>query len=732
MTTRSIIDIEIRDKAWKEFQSSFEKYRSAVAVAPKAVEQINKAIKTTIDTLKQTGKGARSVNTEIAQTAEAQEKVKSAAVESAKSFAAISKISSEVTKNTKRASVESQKFSSILRKISAAQEKIRISAVGTGKVFGKMAKSTGTLAKNIKAVTLDLLRWASLTSVFSGLLGAGGLFGLDRLAASVGGTRREAQGLGVSSGELQAARINYQKLVDVDSMLSKINEAKQDVTKRYAFSAAGLRPEDWENRNAADILKTLVPQIKNTMARGDGSKQYADAMGLTQFVDLETLNRLKSVTQEEIDAAQASYEADKKTLSLNEQTQRAWQNFQIQLTRAGNQIELSFVRGLTGLTGPLSKLSAAVAHAVDVFLSSPKIGEWVAKIGSALESFAKYLTSDDLEHDIKSFLEAVDVFAGSLWSVAKTIGKVFNFGNEQGLKASQYRKLEELDRIDHNAAKALEHALKNPTATAENRFSAWSLSRPGDDLADALKNAKQNPRAAELIKALQDNTEATKAVIPAEQRVKSQINFASLRGDKIALKAEADRQWREAFGTNTPVSQGSNKFADLEKQYGLPAGLLASVEKQESRGNPNARSPVGAEGAFQFMPAAWKQYGAGGDIHSEADSAKAAAKYYRDLLDKFHGDLPKALAGYNWGAGNVDKYGLDRAPEETRNYIAKIIADMNSKRAATGGDAASLAGAATAPSARQTMPPAQNVAVYVYKEAGADVNVTANALGYAN
>ena len=170
-----------------------------------------------------------------------------------------------------------------------------------------------------------------------------------------------------------------------------------------------------------------------------------------------------------------------------------------------------------------------------------------------------------------------------------------------------------------------------------------------------------------------------------------------------------------------------NKFADLEKQFALPPGLLASVEKQESRGNANARSPAGAEGPFQFMPAAWKQYGAGGDIHSERDSARAAARFYRDLLDKYQGDLKKALAGYNWGAGNVDKHGVSEAPAETRKYIASILADMGYRQSASGGST-STSTPNVAPQVAARAPVSPPIQINISKAAGADVNVQVLAL----
>lgn len=115
-------------------------------------------------------------------------------------------------------------------------------------------------------------------------------------------------------------------------------------------------------------------------------------------------------------------------------------------------------------------------------------------------------------------------------------------------------------------------------------------------------------------------------------------------------------------------------LALLEEKYQLPSGLLPAVMQTESGGNVNAVSPKGAEGAFQFMPATAKQYGV--NTRDLASSAEGAAKMYADLLKAHNGDLDKALASYNFGQGNVAKYGMGRLPKETRDYIVKVKSNM--------------------------------------------------------
>lgn len=115
----------------------------------------------------------------------------------------------------------------------------------------------------------------------------------------------------------------------------------------------------------------------------------------------------------------------------------------------------------------------------------------------------------------------------------------------------------------------------------------------------------------------------------------------------------------------------------LESMYNLPSGLLRSVAITESGGNQFAASGAGAQGMFQFMPGTARDMGLrGNDVFDPIKSAEAAARYLSMLLQKNGGDLGKALASYNWGIGNVQKYGMALMPQETRQYIPKVLSNM--------------------------------------------------------
>ena len=115
----------------------------------------------------------------------------------------------------------------------------------------------------------------------------------------------------------------------------------------------------------------------------------------------------------------------------------------------------------------------------------------------------------------------------------------------------------------------------------------------------------------------------------------------------------------------------------LEGLYQLPAGLLKSVAITESAGNPLAQSGAGAKGLFQFMDPTARDMGlSGNDVFDPVKSAQAAAKYLSQLMKMNGGDLEKTLASYNWGVGNVQKYGMGLMPQETRNYVPKVLSNM--------------------------------------------------------
>jgi soluble lytic murein transglycosylase-like protein len=109
------------------------------------------------------------------------------------------------------------------------------------------------------------------------------------------------------------------------------------------------------------------------------------------------------------------------------------------------------------------------------------------------------------------------------------------------------------------------------------------------------------------------------------------------------------------------------------QRHGVDPALLAGLVRQESNFDPTAGSPAGARGLTQLMPGTAAGLGVT-DVTDPLQSLDGGAKYLKQQLDAFGGDVTKALAAYNAGPGAVQRYGGVPPYAETQNYVQKVQA----------------------------------------------------------
>ncbi|WP_120077606.1 lytic transglycosylase domain-containing protein [Aurantiacibacter odishensis] len=111
--------------------------------------------------------------------------------------------------------------------------------------------------------------------------------------------------------------------------------------------------------------------------------------------------------------------------------------------------------------------------------------------------------------------------------------------------------------------------------------------------------------------------------------------------------------------------------AQLAERFDLSPALLEAVVWQESRWRENAVSPAGARGLAQLMPGTARDLGV--DPDNPLANLEGGARYLREQLDRFDGDLEKALAAYNAGPGRVIRSGGIPRIRETQVYVSSIM-----------------------------------------------------------
>ena len=159
--------------------------------------------------------------------------------------------------------------------------------------------------------------------------------------------------------------------------------------------------------------------------------------------------------------------------------------------------------------------------------------------------------------------------------------------------------------------------------------------------------------------------EAAKAVTPVE---KTQPLPDVQKTEPVKAQAKADK----VLGNLPLADQNLSSLIDAAaRKYKVDPKLVAAVAEVESNGRQEAVSQAGAIGVMQLMPDTAASLGV--DPYNKQQNVEGGAKYLRQMLDTFGGDLKKAVAAYNAGPGAVKAYGGIPPYKETQNYVNKVL-----------------------------------------------------------
>lgn len=390
MVAKSIVDIDVNDDKFVAFMEKFKEYQAALEELPEAWRGL--------------AHGATDATKETAKAKTEGDLLAKAFSEGASAILSINSGLERLTDSLDLANKSQEDFNKKTR-----------SSKGFLSDATKDAKS---LAGHIRDATTSLLSWGGIVGLFTGVLGVGGLFGLNRLAATTGSQRFTSLGIGTSIGALDSTAINYQKaLGNPTGTLGAIRDSQMDLSKRWQFQALGINNPD---QDPAKLLPQLIRNARDIFVKNGSTLQGANAYGLTNFFSLDDLNRFKNMSDEEIDAMERRAQKDAKLLQITDQQARQWQDFNVQLDYSGQSIRNTFVRGLGPLTPQLSKLSDALAGAIDTVLQSPELGKWIDGLAGGIERFGNYLASPEFTKDVDSFMSGIE-------KLGALIGKVYDW-----------------------------------------------------------------------------------------------------------------------------------------------------------------------------------------------------------------------------------------------------------------------------------------------------------------
>ncbi|CNK94223.1 LysM domain-containing protein [Yersinia frederiksenii] len=377
MAAKSIIDIDVNDDKFQSFMEKFKEYQAALEELPEAWRGL--------------AHGATDATKETAKAKAEGDLLAKAFSDGASAILTINSGLDRLTESLDRANKSQEDFNKKTR-----------SSKGFLSDATKDAKS---LAGHIRDATTSLLSWGGIVGLFTGVLGVGGLFGINRLASGAASQRFTTLGLGTTSGGLDSTAINYQRaLSNPTGTLGAIRDSQLDLSKRWQFQAMGINNPD---QDPAKLLPQMIRNARDIFVKNGSNLQGAEAHGLTNFFTLDDLNRFKNMSDAEIDSMEKQSQKDAVRLQLTDQQLKQWQDFNVQLQRSGYSIENSFIRGLAPLAPQLTRLSDSVSGMIDSFLKSPELGKWIDGLSQGIQKFGEYLASPSFRTDIDSFMKSI-------------------------------------------------------------------------------------------------------------------------------------------------------------------------------------------------------------------------------------------------------------------------------------------------------------------------------------
>ena len=284
-----------------------------------------------------------------------------------------------------------------------------------------LTRGSKLFVSHIGNATQSLLRWTGLTAAFGAILGAGGLFGISRMASVVSQGRGNAMGLGVTYGEQASFGTNFGRLGNADALLGGFSRALHDSNSRGAlYSILGPNAAHrLSGKDASSAFAEALPDIQRLLKRSpEGTlQQTVESYRLNELgFDVNSAQALRNMSPEETKEMLAAHEDTAKRLGLSEKDQLSYRNFMDQMDRAEMQIGTHFARGLSRLAPGVSKFSEVFRDVIENLLTKGgPVENWLKKVNKYLVAFGQDLKSGEVDKWAKEL-------SGALTSISNLLG----------------------------------------------------------------------------------------------------------------------------------------------------------------------------------------------------------------------------------------------------------------------------------------------------------------------
>ncbi len=454
-------------------------------------------------------------------------------------------------------------------------------AQGTLKTYKQINSTLKTTNSRLKTLFKTTVSWGSKIAA----LGSVGAFGYGYMASKVAAQYSVAQGLGMETAQMQAARATYSPYFSGTEELVQhlANAQKNPNDPNYAgLVSIGIDPRDGAAKNLPKLMSALASLVKQY--KGSGLTQgILNGQGLG-FVDVATTNQVEA-NLDKIPQLNEKFASNTRLLGayLTPAMQSGYQDTVSNLMVNGNRISNSWYAALARYNPLITGASDGLTSNIEGFLNGGNFQKILTEAGEGLEKLGNWLNSEQFKNDLDDFSLAVSRIAKAIWSAIKWIGGEDKYLPGTGVGAEQ----------------------ADPVLAAfGNKYLGGAL--PG-------ANPMTNQYTGEFYK--QDDVYKNYRMPNDLKRniqnfVEQANNTYRLPKNMMSAIAEVESSW--------------NPFA-INKSSGA-AGLFQFI--------PSTAKAYGLEG---------------NDVFDPNKATLAAGKYLNDLNQRYNGDVAKMLTAYNGG-----------------------------------------------------------------------------------
>lgn len=264
-------------------------------------------------------------------------------------------------------------------------------------------------------------------------LGAGVVYGMGRLAGSALNQERQARGMGLRVGEMQAFDVDMQQFGG-RGILQQAAQAQRDPSRAGWLATLGIDFRAAARMTASDLAMREIEAMHTAWRRNPTLLSPQSIAAQQLGFSAEDIRNIGEAPESEIAAARRHYQSDKGTLGFSPEIAARWATLSMTLKRAEVTIESVLIRTLSRLTPYFNHMITAATQWIEKFSRSKELEKYMAIVETSFKKFGEFLSDPEFKRELGRGVTALTIFIDAIIAAAEWIHKITGTKSGEDIK----------------------------------------------------------------------------------------------------------------------------------------------------------------------------------------------------------------------------------------------------------------------------------------------------------